>query len=117
MTRQSLSTKERSRLFALHGGVCHLCGGRIDGVREAWEIEHIVPVALIGRSAETDDNRKPAHTKCHKAKTHQDVGNIAQAKRREARHVGAKAPSRTPLPFGRGSPLKKKMDGSVVRRG
>lgn len=116
MDRPHLSTKERARLFALHSGICHLCEGKIDGTREAWEIEHIVPVALIGRAAETDENRKPVHSKCHKAKTRQDVANIARAKRREARHIGAKAASRTPLPCGKASPWRKKISGEIVRR-
>ena len=65
--RRHLSTRERVRLFALHGGLCHLCGGRIDGVREAWEISHEVPLALGG--AEEDENTEPAHRTCHRAWT------------------------------------------------
>lgn len=38
MTRRSLSARERIRLFELHGGICHFCGGKITGAREGWEI-------------------------------------------------------------------------------
>ncbi len=84
--------------------------------REAWDVEHQIPVALIGAAAETDDNRRPAHRRCHKVKSKVDAGNLARAVRREARHVGARAPSRTPLPCGRRSPWRKKMTGEVVPR-
>lgn len=114
MTRRSLSTRERVRLFTLYGGVCHICGGRIDGAREAWDVEHILPVALGGE--ETDENRKPAHVKCHKGKTADDIGRIRKADRAQARHIGAKARTRCPLPGGRHSKLKRKIDGTVVPR-
>ena len=114
MTRRSLSTRERVRLFTLHGGACHICGGKIDGTREAWEVEHILPVALGGD--ESDDNRKPAHVKCHKGKTAEDIGRIRKADRQQARHIGAKARTRNPLPGSRCTRWKKKLDGTVVPR-
>src|SRR3990167_6422058 len=112
--RRALTAKTRLRLFTLHGGTCHLCGGRIDGTREAWEIEHGVPLAMGG--TDDDANRKPAHVKCHKAKTADDLGRLAKAKRAEARHVGAKPRAGRPMPFGRGSRLKRKVTGAIVAR-
>jgi hypothetical protein len=44
-----------------------------------------------------------------------DIPQIAKVKRIRQRHIGAKQ-SRSPLPGGRRSQWKKKMDGSVVRR-
>lgn len=114
MTRRSLTAKERLRLFDLHQGRCHLCGGKIDGTREAWEIEHELALALGG--ADDDENRKPAHVKCHKAKTAVDLGRIAKADREKARHIGARPPSRNPLPGGRGSKYKRTIDGRTVLR-
>jgi len=114
-SRPSLSTRERARLFNLHGGKCHICGQKIDGTKERWDVEHIIPRALIGKSADTDDNMQPAHYRCHQIKTRADQHDIAKAKRREARHMGFKK-SKSPLPFGRGSKLKKKMDGRIVTR-
>lgn len=111
--RRPISAKERVRLFALHGGVCHLCGGKIT-VGEAWDVSHEIPLAIGG--ADDDANRLLAHRKCHRAHTSEtDVPAIAKAKRREARHIGARQ-SRNPLPGGRQSKWKKKMDGSVVER-
>ena len=90
--RRSISAKERLRLFQLHGGICHLCNGRIQ-VGEAWEVSHDIPLELGG--ADDDANRKPAHKKCHRAHTSTvDQPNIAKAKRRELRHMGIKKPSR-----------------------
>ena len=110
--RKTISAKARVALFQKHDGTCHLCGGKIHA-GEAWECEHVIPFAMGG--ADTEDNWRPAHTKCHKAKTVKDVADIAKAKRREARHIGAKV-SKTPMPFGKGSKWKRKMDGSVVLR-
>jgi len=91
--RKHRSAKERARLFKLFGGKCYLCNGAIDGTKEAWEIEHVIPLAQGGD--DEDSNLQLAHAKCHKAKTVQDVGNIAKAKRREARHTGAAVPKRS----------------------
>ena len=113
MTRRHLSTKARTAIFVASGGICHLCGGKIT-VGQAWEIEHVIPLAQGG--SDEPDNMRPAHARCHKAKTADDLGNIARAKRREAKHIGAKAPSRRPLPFGKRSPWKMKLDGRIVPR-
>lgn len=111
--RRSISTKERVRLFMLHGGTCHLCGGKI-GVGEAWDVSHDIPLELGG--ADDDANRLLAHRKCHRAHTASvDVPAIAKAKRREARHIGAKRTAR-PMPGSRASGWKRRMDGTVVRR-
>lgn len=90
MARKSFSTKERARLFALNKGMCHICEGKIDASLEAWEIEHENPLAMTGDNS--DGNLKLAHKKCHAVKTKQDVALIAEAKRREAKFVGAKQP-------------------------
>jgi len=110
--RASISTKKRVALFQSRGGLCHICGGKIN-VGEAWELEHRIPLAMGGEDAEA--NWELAHIKCHRTKTSDDVGQIAKAKRREARHLGGHV-SRTPLPFGKKSAFKRKLDGTVVRR-
>lgn len=110
--RKSISAKQRLKLFMDHDGVCHICGGKIT-VGEAWHVEHVVPLALGGDDEEA--NWRPAHSKCHKGKTKTDVTAVAKAKRREASHHGIRT-TRAPLPFGRQSKWKKKMDGTVVKR-
>lgn len=110
--RKSISAKARLKVFQDHSGVCHICGGKIV-VGEAWDVEHVIPFAMGGADDET--NWVPAHRKCHRTKTVEDVGNIAKAKRREARHRGVRV-SRSPLPFGKQSKWKRKMDGTIVKR-
>ena len=88
--RHSLSPTRRVAIFKDAGGVCHLCGQKIQ-VGQPWEVEHVIPLALLGADDET--NMRPAHEKCHEVKTRADVGSIAKAKRCEARHLGIKKPS------------------------
>ena len=91
MTRRRLSTRERARIFADHGGRCHLCGGAIQA-GEGWDVSHDRPLALLGEDG--GDNLKPAHRKCHRAHTAEvDVPRIAKAKRQEAAHRGFKRPA------------------------
>lgn len=111
--RRSISAKERARLFLLHNGICHLCGGKINGATEAWEISHDVPLALGGE--DDDANRLPAHAKCHRARTAgRDVPMIAKADRVRAKHLGLKP--RSSMPGSRGSRWKRRMDGTTVER-
>lgn len=94
MARRRFTDKDRTCIFAANKGCCHLCGGKIDGVREAWEIEHVIAWELT--RDDSDDNLRPAHVSCHKIKTHQeDRPAINQAKRREAKHTGVKRPKQS----------------------
>jgi 5-methylcytosine-specific restriction endonuclease McrA len=92
MGRRRFTDKDRARIFADNNGVCHLCNQKIDGIREAWEIEHVIAWELT--RDDSDENLRPAHIECHKQKTHQhDRPVINEAKRREAKHTGVKRPS------------------------
>ena len=92
MARKRFSDKDRARIFADNNGICHLCKQKIDGVREAWEIEHVIAWELT--RDDSDVNLRPAHIRCHKNKTHkQDRPAINEAKRREAKHTGLSRPS------------------------
>ncbi|MDI6026767.1 HNH endonuclease signature motif containing protein [Corticibacterium sp. UT-5YL-CI-8] len=94
MARKSFTDKDRARIFASNNGCCHLCNGKIDGVREAWEIEHVIAWELT--RDDSDENLRPAHKHCHAVKTHtQDRPAINQAKRREAKFTGVKRPKGT----------------------
>jgi 5-methylcytosine-specific restriction endonuclease McrA len=104
-----MSLTRRARIFAEHGGVCHICSQPIDGIRERWDVEHVIPYALT--RDDTDENLRPAHARCHAGKTKADVTVIAKAKRVAAKHQGAKPPSRRPIGDER---FRKKLDGSVV---
>lgn len=115
MTRRPLSTRERLRLFTLHGGICHLCDIKIDGTREKWEISHDTPLALGGD--ESDENRKPAHVKCHQDRTAgRDIPMIAKANRLRAKHIGVRTRKSRPMLGSRDSGWQHKMNGDWVRR-
>ena len=83
--RKTHSRKDRARIFAGNDGKCHLCEGRI-AVGEAWEVEHVIPYALT--QDDSDGNLKPAHIKCHRVKTTDDVTAIAKVERIRAKHFG-----------------------------
>ena len=65
---------------------CHICGGRIDPAREAWEADHVVRHSVGG----SDDvaNIMPAHVKCHRIKTSEDVRENAKGKRVSEKYYG-----------------------------
>jgi 5-methylcytosine-specific restriction protein A len=115
--RPRISDRARKRLFELHKGLCHLCMTPINPLIESWQIEHIIPRWTFRNpsEADTDENMQPAHSRCHKLKTIEEAGHRAKAVRREARAMGAHR-SKSPLPAGRDSRLKRKMDGTVVDR-
>ena len=111
MTRRRISTRERVDIFNRNGGVCHLCAGKIT-VGEAWDVEHVIPLAQGGD--DDGDNLQPAHRKCHADKSKQDATNTARAKRREAKHIGARKSAR-PIPGSKASGIRKRMSGKVER--
>jgi 5-methylcytosine-specific restriction endonuclease McrA len=111
LARKSLSTMTRLRVFEKEGGLCHLCGFKIQ-TGQKWEVEHRIPLALGG--ADDESNWSPAHVDCHKEKTREDVASIAKAKRQKAKHIGIKA--RSSFPCSRDSKWKRKMNGEVVLR-
>ena len=112
MTRRTITAKERLAIFEAASGVCHICGGKIT-VGEAWEIEHVIPLAMGGD--DRGPNLQPAHSKCHRAKTSGDVTAIARAKRLHERHTGAR-PRKGTMPGSRASKFKRRMDGTIEVR-
>ena len=114
--RKNMTPRLRLKIWEAHKGICVLCRDKIDGVRERWVVEHLVPLALGGEDAES--NMWPAHEACAIKKTFGRTGDIAKAakaKRVKSKHLGLKK-SKNTLPGGKGSKFKKKMDGSVVKR-
>ena len=114
--RKNMTPRMRLKVWEAHKGICVLCNGKIDGVRERWVAEHIIPLSLGG--ADDESNMAPAHEGCALAKTFGKSGDIAKAakaKRVKSKHLGIKK-SKNPLPGGKGSKFKKKINGSVVPR-
>lgn len=113
MSRREFPAKIRAKRFELAGGHCEKCGNRLFPGRIHYD--HVIPDALGGEP--TLENCEVLCTPCHGAKTSgEDVPRIAKSKRVRNNHIGAKPPSRNPLPGSRASGWKRKMDGTVVRR-
>ena len=111
--RKPMPEMRRLRIWERHGGVCVLCGLKIDGTKGKWTIEHIRALGLGGE--DTDENCGPAHEDCRRKKDKQDVANIARAKRRKAKHLGIRQ-SRRPMDGSRASRFKKTFNHGTVLR-
>lgn len=113
MKRRSMSTTRKARIFTQAGGVCHICGVKIQ-VGEPWEADHKIPLAMGG--SDDDENIAPAHEKCHGAKTNkEDRPRIAKAKRVWAKHHGAWAGPKRKIPGSKGTGVKFKVGGGWER--
>lgn len=120
MARREFPTRVRIDAFRRADGRCEAtladgsrCTAYLRPGRHHYD--HVIPDGLGGEP--TLQNCAVICEPCHDEKTRErDVPAIARAKRLEAAHLGAKMPSRNPLPGGRNTPFKRKMDGTIVRR-
>lgn len=110
--RLRLSNRARLAAWESHGGICVVCQHKILA-GEAWIVEHVRALELAGE--DVPENRAAAHARCGREKTKDDHHRAAKAKRQKLKHIGGWR-SRSPLPCGRGSKLKKKITGEVVPR-
>ena len=86
MTRHRIEfpPKVKTQAFQRAKGHCEECKCRIVSA----EYDHRIPWAMGGES--TLENCVCLCSKCHRLKTFsEDIPNIAKAKRREAKHIGA----------------------------
>jgi 5-methylcytosine-specific restriction endonuclease McrA len=104
--------KDRAKIALRANGRCEKCGAKLK-VGEG-DADHILPVELGGESV--IENGQWLCTPCHKSKTADDIRRMRKAERQRDRHIGAMPESRSPLPFGRNSPLKRKLNGTIVER-
>ena len=109
--RGHLSARRKLSIWERERGKCMICGIKLTTGK--FIFEHVKPLEMGG--ADTDDNIRLTCKGCATEKTKQDHSQAARAKRKKTSHLGMKQ-SKTPLPFGKGSAFKKKMDGTVVRR-
>ena len=74
--------------------VCEGCGNVLR--YKKYHIDHTIPDALIveKRKLTADDGKLLGVECCHAPKTKVDVKNIAEAKRRESRHIGIRQPAK-----------------------
>jgi len=113
MKRVRITAKMRADIFLSRNGCCHLCSIKVVP-GEDWDVSHDIPLEVGGKDDAT--NWFVAHRKCHRVHTSTvDAPLIAKVKRIHQKHVGAKK-TRSPMPLGRNSKFKRKMDGTIVRR-
>lgn len=96
---------------------CEGCGLVLG--KKPYHIDHTIADGLIldkSRTLTAADGKLLGVKCCHAPKTKNDVRNIAEAKRREAKHHGFKRRSGRPMAGTKASGLKKKINGTVERR-
>ena len=111
MPRRNFPAKVKLAAFERSGGMCEECGAKLFSGR--WECDHIVTDHLGGGNDLA--NARALCRDCHAKKTGADAKAHAKVRSVRARHLGAKAPKK-PMPGGRKSPWKRRLDGTVVRR-
>jgi 5-methylcytosine-specific restriction endonuclease McrA len=63
--RSSPSKRARKLIYDKTGGLCHICGGKLD---PKWAADHVMPAATGGKN--TIDNFLPACYTCNRLKWH-----------------------------------------------
>jgi 5-methylcytosine-specific restriction protein A len=109
--RVEFSRKTKRERFEHCKGHCEGCGFKLRMGR--FEYDHAKRCELGGDNS--FDNCRVLCDLCHNAKTARDLAEIAKSRRIRDRRIGALT-SRTPLPCGRNSRWKKKVNGEVVER-
>ena len=115
--RTRLTRKQIATLFLVQDGRCPLCLMKLEtkgNVPVEFRDEHML--ARWAGGSESIDNRALVCKPCAREKDRQEATQRAKALSVRDRHIGAKKQSRTPMPGGRTSKLKRRMDGRVVDR-
>jgi len=109
--RGHLSGKRKLAIWEREKGRCMICNEKL--LVGGFIYEHVIALELSG--TDTDDNIRLTCKPCAKEKTKKDHQMTAKAKRTKQTHLGLKE-SRSPLPYGKTSKWKRKLDGTVVPR-
>lgn len=104
----------RLRVFDAYAGICHISGRKIRA-GEKWELEHVIALCNGGEHRET--NLAPALADPHKEKTKLDRRERKITQRKRKKYLGIKPQKSRPMFGSRSSPYKRKLDGTVVKRG
>lgn len=104
MTRRTFSTKRYMERLLDFNGRCAGCDCKCGGAN-GLEWDHVIPIAMGGD--DTIENLQPLCKGCHRAKTSDDVANVAKAKRRQAKHLGIRPNKGRPIPGSKASGWKK----------
>lgn len=114
MSRDRSEFNRKTRQLALDraAGHCEVCTTPL--ATGKYIFDHRLPDALGGTN--TLENCIVQCKACDAPKTKADIQRIRKADRQRAHYAGTKTPSRTPMPFGRFSKWKRKMNGDIVER-
>lgn len=111
--RREFSTKVRVAAFQRAKGRCESCTAPLFPGK--FEYDHRLADAFGGEP--TLENCEVICKACHDLKTFtSDIPAIAKSNRVRAKHIGAKTRKGRPLPGGKDSPYRIKMDRTVVPR-
>lgn len=108
----AIPARVKIRVFDRYKGCCATCTRPIRGSLRP-EYDHII--ALINGGENRESNFQLLCDTCHGEKSRSDVKIKSKIARVRKRHLGIRKPSR--FPGSRDSKFKKKMDGTVVKRG
>lgn len=115
MARKEFAPKVKAQAFQRAAGFCEGEGCGVKLSPGKFHYDHDNPDGLTGEP--TLENCKVLCLACHGTKTKKDQHDIAQAKRRERKHVmGIRQTKGRPLPGTKASGLRKRMNGQVERR-
>lgn len=95
----------RLRVFDRAGGKCHLSGAKIQP-GDKWDLDHIIRLEDGGENRES--NLAPALKAPHIEKTAEETRRGRKADRQRAKHIGAKPPTKNPIPKREPPPPKEK---------
>ena len=102
----------KTAAYERSNGACEGCGMPFSASQRP-EYDHRIPI-FDGGDASVD-NCQVLCAVCHRGKSVQEAPRFAKSRREDARRMGMKE-SRSPLPCGRRSRLKRKISGEVVPR-
>jgi 5-methylcytosine-specific restriction enzyme A len=111
MNRLEFSKKTRLEAFVRAGGHCEKCSAYLSPGNLEY---HHEKECTFGGSNDSS-NCIVVCKACHRLITGQRAAVIAKSNRQRAKAIGARTNSH-PLPFGKKSQWKKKIDGTIVRR-
>lgn len=109
--RGNLSGRRKLAIWEREHGKCMICSQKL--LVGNFIFEHVRALELGG--SDEDENIRLTCKPCATEKTRKDHSIAAKAKRAKSSTLGLKQ-SKTPLPYGKNSKWKKKLDGTVVPR-
>ena len=108
----AIPDRVKDRVFERAGRKCQCCKVEIR-VGMGWQCDHVV--ALVNGGEHRESNLHCLCGPCHGLKTKLDVAVKAKGYATRSKLYGHKRSS-SPMPGGRGSPWKRKLNGRVERR-